>query len=559
MEKTCKQCAAGFEITDEDLAFYDAVSPVIAEKKYPLPPPTSCPSCRYRQRLTWRNERNLYKRTCSATGKPIVSIWSPEKKSPPVYEQAYWWSDKWDARTYGRDVDFSRPFFEQWSELFHATPQIAMNNQMSENCEFTNQSQENKDCYMIFCSNRSRDCIHGMWLNICINCVDCTYLENSELCYQMLNGRNCYHCMFSRNLENCSDVLFSKNCIGCKNCFGCVNLRNKEYFFMNEKCTEEEYQSRISALQLTTQSDITDAAVKAEAFFRQFASKYYNGANGENFSGDYFMNVKNTLNCFNCRNTENLQHCQDVWRARNCQDMTETVENDFCYSLEGSGYSVKTIFSKKFCNLNDSAYCSHCNFSKNLFGCISLNNAQYCILNKQYAKEEYEALVGKILEYMKQNGEWGEHFPAEFSPYGYNETVAQEYFPLSEEEALKQGYAWRRHDDDTSAATKIIPASALPDSMNDTPDDVMNWAIQCEATGRPFRIIRQELDFYKRMALPIPHVHSDERYRRRMALRNPRKLWDRECMKCLKSIQTTFAPGSPEIVCCEECYLKEVY
>ena len=35
---------------------------------------------------------------------------------------------------------------------------------------------------------------------------------------------------------------------------------------------------------------------------------------------------------------------------------------------------------------------------------------------------------------MKSTGEWGEFFPHEMSPFGYNETVAQEYFPMTEDE-----------------------------------------------------------------------------------------------------------------------------
>ena len=106
---------------------------------------------------------------------------------------------------------------------------------------------------------------------------------------------------------------------------------------------------------------------------------------------------------------------------------------------------------------------------------------------------------------------------------------------------------------------KVIPAEKLPDSIDDIPDDILNWAIKCEATGRPFRIIKQELEFYRKMKLPIPHFHPDERHRRRMALRNPRKLWRRPCGKCGKEMETTYAPERPEIVYCESCYLQEVY
>ena len=38
------------------------------------------------------------------------------------------------------------------------------------------------------------------------------------------------------------------------------------------------------------------------------------------------------------------------------------------------------------------AYSQFCYNSKDLFGCVGFVT-QYCILNKQYSKEEYEALV----------------------------------------------------------------------------------------------------------------------------------------------------------------------
>jgi hypothetical protein len=37
---------------------------------------------------------------------------------------------------------------------------------------------------------------------------------------------------------------------------------------------------------------------------------------------------------------------------------------------------------------------------------------------------------------MQETGERGEFFHRNLSPFGYNETVANEYFPLSKEEAI---------------------------------------------------------------------------------------------------------------------------
>jgi hypothetical protein len=208
---------------------------------------------------------------------------------------------------------------------------------------------------------------------------------------------------------------------------------------------------------------------------------------------------------------------------------------------------------------HDCHYSFNCHSSKNLFACAGLRTSEYCILNKQYTKEEYERLVPKIIEKMRAAGEWGEFFPVFMSPFAYNETVAQEYFPLTKEEVLQRGWKWREQVDELPKVEKIISASQLPDSIDDVPDDILNWAVECEATKRPFRIIKQELDFYRQMRLPTPRLHPDERHRRRMALRNPRKLWKRQCMKCQIPIETTYAPDRPEIVYCEACFLKEVY
>lgn len=159
---------------------------------------------------------------------------------------------------------------------------------------------------------------------------------------------------------------------------------------------------------------------------------------------------------------------------------------------------------------------------------------------------------------MTQTKEWGTFFPPTLSPFGYNESMAQDWVPLQKEEALKRGHRWK-DDEEIPNVSKVIDAKRLPDAIDDIPDDVLNWALRCSQTSRPFRIVKKELDFYRRMRLPVPHIHPDERHRQRKTLRNPRKLWVRSCAICSKTIQTTFAPDRPEKIYCEACYLKEVY
>ncbi len=136
--------------------------------------------------------------------------------------------------------------------------------------------------------------------------------------------------------------------------------------------------------------------------------------------------------------------------------------------------------------------------------------------------------------------------------------MADFYYPLNKNEVLSRGWRWSDYQSEVKA-DKIIPGARLPDTIKAVPDDVLNWAIACEATGKPFKITPQELKFYRDRNIPLPHFHPDERYRCRMALRNSRQLWDRTCDKCGVAFRTTYAPDQPEKIFCETCYLKEVY
>jgi len=45
-------------------------------------------------------------------------------------------------------------------------------------------------------------------------------------------------------------------------------------------------------------------------------------------------------------------------------------------------------------------------------------------------------IVPHLIEALQKEGEWGEFFDPSLSTFGYNETVACDYYPLKKEEAL---------------------------------------------------------------------------------------------------------------------------
>ena len=142
--KTCSHCQSLFDITQGDREFYEKISPTFAGIKFQAPDPTLCPTCRQRRRLSFRNERNLYRRTCDASGKQIISMYSPDKPYK-VYDQKIRRSDSRDPMSYGRDFDFTRSFTENLKELSLQVPRPSMYNFYAENSDYCNCTSYQKD------------------------------------------------------------------------------------------------------------------------------------------------------------------------------------------------------------------------------------------------------------------------------------------------------------------------------------------------------------------------------------------------------------------------------
>ncbi len=550
MPLTCRVCNASFELSPEEKAGY---------AKFGYDPIPECFDCQQQHKLSFRNGRCLYRRTCDATGKSIVSIYAPN--SPyTVYESEYWYGDKWDALSYGRDFDFNRPFFEQFKELHTQVPRMALLNANSENSDFCNMTLGNKDCYFVIGGDYNDGVLYGTLCMHNKSSVDCDYGNHNELCYDLFESFNCYGCRSIIDSKNCSDCAYVSDCIGCHDCILCVNLHNKQYCIGNEELTKEEYMKKKQELLNGSYSMHLQNLQALRDMRSTRIVKFMHTISCENCTGDYMENSKNSHNSFFASECEDVTDCFFVL-AKDCFRCTFFGHNtDLCYDC----MSCPTINRCKHCyiafNAQDCEYCDTVIHSKNCFGCCGLNHKQYCIFNKQYTKEEYETLKEKLIAHMKKTGEWGEFFPKDIGCFAYNESTAPDFYPLSKEEALSKGFRWRDEQEAPPDVSKIIDAAQLPDEITDIPDDVLNWAIRCEKTNRPFRIIKQELAFYRTHNIPFPRLHPDERYSDRMAAYcNKPKLYDRECMNCGKALRSTYSPERPEIVYCEECYLQSVY
>lgn len=555
---TCLNCTSTFSIPEEDLTFYQKVSPVFNGKKHLIPPPTHCPDCRQQRRVAFRNERNLYRRKSDMSGEEIITMFHPDAPYT-IYTQSEWWSDAWDACEYAKEYDERQSFFDQYRALQLQVPRQSLYSKNNSNSDYTNHSSDTHNCYLSFDTANIQDCMYVNTTLTSKNCMDAFQLRDCELCYDVQYGYHCYHCVSGFWIHNCSDSAFLYACRSCKNCFCCANLRNREYCIMNKQYSKEEYDKELLKIELSNYAVYQSWKKKFEEFIAPLPKPHAFNVNTENCSCNYIYNSQNVCESYDIDNSQDCKYCYVAVNIKDCYDTTESDTGELEYECHASNNLKYSAFCKISHDNYNLFYCDMCHNSHDLFGCIGLKNKQYCILNKQYSKEEYEKLVAEIIEHMREKKEWGEFFPIELSFFPYNDTVAQEYYPQEKSEVLKKGLQWKEKEDSIPQITKTIPAHKLPDETKNIPNEVLDWAITCEISKRPYKLQKAELDFYRTMKLPVPHTHPDIRHALRLKKRNPRKLWKRECSKCSKEIQTSYAPERPEKVYCEECYLKEVY
>jgi len=576
--KTCQNCKKDFIIEPDDFSFYEKIK---------VPPPTFCPECRMIRRMSFRNERTIYKRKCNLCNKDIVSIYRPD--SPfIVYCYECFYGDNWDYSKYGVDYDFDKSFLKQFSDLILSTPKLA--NQASNNLvnsEYTNHVESLKNCYLLFASRNNEECMYCTHVNYSKNLMDCYRVSKSELCYQCVDCDNGYNLKYSIQSQSCVDSWFLFNCRGCTDCFLSSNLINKSYCINNEQCTKEQYQDFMKELLTGNHQTVIDFLDKFNILKMNTIRKSSEGVNNIFSSGNYLKNTKNCKNCFDISDSED---CKFLGYCNNAKDVMDGYAiyptTEFSYEVVGAGVNA---FGNLFSYLPwegalNLVYCINAfPDCKNCFGCTQIRHKQYCILNKQYTKKEYEELVPKIIKHMNDMPyvdsrgivyKYGEFFPSELSPFYYNETIAQEYFSLKKEQAISQGHKWKEKEDRNYSID--IQNKDIPYDIKDVKDNILGKVIECAHKGEcnqqcteAFRIIPEELQFYKRMNLLLPRLCSNCRHYERLLEMNPMKLWKRECMcnktshshkgKCTVEFETSYAPERPEIVYCERCYQQEVY
>lgn len=154
--------------------------------------------------------------------------------------------------------------------------------------------------------------------------------------------------------------------------------------------------------------------------------------------------------------------------------------------------------------------CSFC------LGCVWLKNKSYCILNKQYTKEEWHELADKIFAQMDTDGILWDFFPWYLNPFYFNDTVA--YLiddSFTKDEVWTDGYMWRNEEIqvDIPNNTEVVETKDLHNFQWFDPNGI--WKIDPEILKKIikddkwniYRVVKMEYDFLAKHSLPLPETH----------------------------------------------------
>lgn len=548
MNKVCTSCNDNFEITDRELLMYEKVNLVI---------PSICVQCRWKHHMAFWPFGKFRTGVSDLSGERLITI-LPENARYPIYTSKEWWSDAWDPMDYGQDYDSNRSFFDQLKELQEKVPRPHQQGAQNVDCDWCDDAWESKNCYLSRSTLRAENLLYGYRAIDIKDSADISHVFNLDQCYDCGYCFSSYNLLFSKNCRDCIDSSFLFDCRNCSNCFMSWNLRGKSYCIENVQYTKEEYIEKIKNINFGSYEQL-------QKFKNQYKEILKNNAvHKENFNiktygsfGTYMTNCNNCTNVFCWEDSENCINCLRGLKAKDCIDMTgcwgiQVSGNNSCctnaYDLKGSIWCDGARYSE---------YCDECLEVDYCFGCVGLKKKKYCILNRQYTKEEYETLKEKIIRDMKESGEYGQFPPYSLGLLPYNLSTASIYFPeVTRKYVEERGGYW---EEGYNKTIEGLPTNELPDLISEVDSSISKQALICPITGWRYNISEAELAFLKNKNIALPRVHFDVRTKERLLPMSQTRNEAYNCTYCEKSVMAYYPKDwGYKKIACEECYLREI-
>ena len=547
-------CEGNFEITSEDIEFLTMLR---------VPPPNYCPTCRRMRRLVHMNMTRLFKRECSVPGhtETMISIF-PSECPFPVYDYQYFIGDEFDAFSFTKKYEQGESPMEKLFNLRKEFPMPSFLNRDPSciNSEYTNGGRDNKNCYFAMGCYTAEDVWYSNLVNKSRNVMDSRAVNNSEFVYDSLYSDRLYKTSSAYFSDSCTDSMFLFDCRNCTNCFGCVNLRNSKYCIFNEQYSKESYEEFMKSIKPFSHEVMKECKEKFWTLVKKLPMNAAHNIGSSNVSGVSVTKSSNLFDVVDADNSEHSRHCDGLLSHKDSMDLLFSGGNSHhlygTVNIGSLSSGVRFSVSSKFCT--DCEFVFNSKNLNNCFMCFGLQNKSYCILNTQYSPEEYWPMVDKIKAEMLKRGEYNDGLGFEFSAQAYNFSMAQVSYPLSDDLIIKLGAYTAKEPETNVGSLEVLTQSELPSTMDKVTDEIINKAISCEISGRAFRVIQTELNFYRSMGLPLPTVHPVLRMEEKFRMAPNGRKYKSVCAKCERDINSLFDPKENYTLYCEKCYQQEV-
>jgi hypothetical protein len=543
IERICEHCKKEFSITEIEQSLSEKIGLELS---------TVCSDCLLRQHLSFWQFGKFKKIKSDFSGESLITV-LPEKSRYPIYTSKEWYSDVWEGLDYGMDYDSSSPFFQQLQSLQEKVPHPHQNGTNNTNCDYCDDVWNSKNCYLARSMELCEDLLYS-YRNLKVkNSIDAVICFTSERLFSCLNCINSYKLLYSRNSRDCLDSYFLFDCRNCQNCFMCWNLRGKSYCIENVQYTKDEYNEKLKSFNLGSYSAIQSFKNRFEEILQNEAIHKLNfNIKAYNSDGNNLLNVNNCHNCNTVSDSENSFSC--IRGAK----IDDSLNCGGCWysNLLGNSCDCSNSYNIKYSSWSQSRYseyldlCIECEYC---FGCVGLKKKKYCILNRQYSKEEYEKLRGQIIDKMKIDNEYGKFLPYSMGPGPFNFSTSSLYFPeTTKEEIFSWGGYWQDIDE---SHIEGMPTSELPDSIDEVSESICKQALICPETGWRFNISENELIFYKQNNIPLPRKHFDMRIKDLAKYSTVLEPSSYKCYYCKQEIEAYYPKEwGYKNIACENCY-----
>lgn len=550
-ERTCALTGEKWMMTDEEIGWY---------KKFNVPPSKVHPLTRVKIAALFGTGFGWWWNKHAKTGKPVLSYVHPATGIKVLPDPEFFEQDNMDK---ARDYQTATSFFDQIRALQLEVPFTAWRSMIVPVNSIALLSQGDENSYFVTAC-KSKNSFYAYSVDDMESSAEAFESKFVVESYNVLNSQRIHKCKFVRQSYDCISSAFLFDCRNCEFVFGGSNLRNKKYVFFNEQLSKEEWEKRVSAVDLGSRKVLEEYIAKFQELVGHKAIWPENfNEQVEDCIGEYLhkcRRCKYLLAGFN-----SADNYYGAVFLDNCENNAfvgggiNSFDNFYCHAPLKSRGCKYVHSSYESQNLE---YCMQCYNCENCFGCVGLIRKSFCIGNKQYTPDEYWKRVDELKCAMLDRGEYGEFFPASFSPTFWPVSVSL-LFQIEEDEAKKIGCLML--DPESAGALGELPPGAvmhspdeLPDNIRDTEPETWGGQPMMDPTEkRRYALLKPEIALYKQLGIAIRAMHPMKRLRAMVFEANSGNMKEAACAKCGKSLIVATNSTYPDrLIYCREDYLK---